>query len=233
MIPVVEPELGGPPTAPTGYVPAVAGRPRRRFGRLAPNLVLLASALFFTFPLLSLARFALQNVPTVLLGWDTLFDKWSISGITAVFDEPQFWESLRLSLKLALGTVFITLFLLLPTAIWVHLRVPKARAFVEFVTVLPYMVPAIALVAGIVVIKPHARWFLNPTCRSSRSTCARPALHLPVVRRRAEGDRSAHAGRRVAQPGRRMGRDGVPCARAQHALVDHLRIVPHGRGRDG
>ncbi|MCB0998979.1 MAG: ABC transporter permease subunit [Acidimicrobiales bacterium] len=161
MIPVVEPELGGPPTAPTGYVPAVAGRPRRRFGRLAPNLVLLASALFFTFPLLSLARFALQNVPTVLLGWDTLFDKWSISGITAVFDEPQFWESLRLSLKLALGTVFITLFLLLPTAIWVHLRVPKARAFVEFVTVLPYMVPAIALVAGIVVIKPHARWFLN------------------------------------------------------------------------
>jgi putative spermidine/putrescine transport system permease protein len=26
---------------------------------------------------------------------------------------------------------------------------------------LPYVIPAIALVAGIVVVKPHARWFLN------------------------------------------------------------------------
>jgi len=51
--------------------------------------------------------------------------------------------------------------MLIPTAIWVHLRVPKARVLVEFLTVLPYVIPAIALVAGIVVIKPHARWFLN------------------------------------------------------------------------
>ena len=28
-------------------------------------------------------------------------------------------------------------------------------------TVLPYMIPAIALVAGIKIIQPHARWFLN------------------------------------------------------------------------
>jgi len=158
---VVEPEIGGPPTAPTSGAPLGVGRPRSRFGRLVPNVVLVVSVVFFAMPLLALARFALQNVPTVLLGWDTLFDKWSLKGVTGVFKEEQFWVSLRLSLKLALGTVLITLFLLLPTAIWVHLRVPKARSFVEFVTVLPYMIPAIALVAGIVVIKPQARWFLN------------------------------------------------------------------------
>jgi putative spermidine/putrescine transport system permease protein len=126
-----------------------------------PTLVLIVSGLFFLLPLLTLARFALQNVPTVLLGWDTLFDKWSLSGVAEVFDEPKFWDSLQLSLKLALGTVALTLALLLPTAIWVHLRVPRARAYIEFMTVLPYMIPAIALVAGIFVIKPHARWFLN------------------------------------------------------------------------
>ncbi len=126
-----------------------------------PNLVLVLGALFFALPLVSLARFSLQNVPTVLLGWDTLFDKWSVSGITAVFGEEQFWVSLRLSLQLAVGTVALTIVVLLPTAIWVHLRVPRARSLVEFVTVLPYMVPAIALVAGIVVIKPRARWFLD------------------------------------------------------------------------
>jgi putative spermidine/putrescine transport system permease protein len=141
--------------------PASVRRPHSRFGRVLPTLVLLISAGFFLLPLLTLARFALQNVPTVLLGWDTLFDKWSLSGITQVFSEDQFWTSLTLSLKLALGTVLLTLLLLLPTAIWVHLRLPRLRAMIEFLTVLPYMIPAIALVAGIVVIKPHARWFLN------------------------------------------------------------------------
>ena len=51
--------------------------------------------------------------------------------------------------------------LLVPTAVWTHLRLPKMRTFIEFITVLPYMIPAIALVAGIVIVKPHARWFLN------------------------------------------------------------------------
>jgi putative spermidine/putrescine transport system permease protein len=151
----------GPPTAPTGMAPSSVGKPRSPFARVVPITVLLICVLFFLLPLLSLARYALQNVPTILLKKETLFDKWSLDGLTKVFDEEQFWVSLRLSLKLAIGTVALTLGLLLPTAIWVHLRVPRARAAVEFVTVLPYMIPAIALVAGIVVIKPHARWFLN------------------------------------------------------------------------
>lgn len=130
-------------------------------GRIVPTIVLVVSAVFFLAPLLTLARYALQNVPTVLLGWDTLFDKWSLSGLFEAFGEPAFWESLQLSLKLAIGTVLVILLLLVPTAIWVHLRVPKARALIEFLTLLPYMIPAIALVAGIIIVKPYARWFLN------------------------------------------------------------------------
>jgi putative spermidine/putrescine transport system permease protein len=130
-------------------------------GRVGPKFVLLACGLFFLLPLLAMARYALQNVPTILLGWSTLFDKWSFSGITKAFGEEEFRAALSLSLKIAIGTVGLTLGLLLPTAIWVHLRVPKARAFIEFLTVLPYVIPAIALVAGIKVIQPHIRWFLN------------------------------------------------------------------------
>ena len=165
MIPVpvvvVDPELGDRPTAPTGIAPPSVGRPHRRFGRLVPNLVLIVSVLFFLAPLITLARFSLQNVPTIRLGWSTLFDKWSLNGLTRAFDDPAFWPALKLSLQLAVGTVALTLGLLLPTAIWTHLRVPKARSFIEFLTVLPYMIPAIALVAGIIVVKPYARWFLN------------------------------------------------------------------------
>jgi putative spermidine/putrescine transport system permease protein len=143
-------------------VSAAPVRQRPRWlGRLVPNLVIVVCLAFFIAPLLTLTRYALQNVPTILLNWDTLFDKWSLNGLTAVFSEPNFWSSLQLSLKLAAGTVAMILLLLLPTAIWVQLRVPKARPLVEFLTILPYMIPAIALVAGIVIVKPYARWFLN------------------------------------------------------------------------
>ena len=151
----------GPPTAPTGMAPASVGRPNSRFARLLPTLVLVTAALFFILPLLALARFAMQNVPTVLWDWDTLFDKWSLEPLGFAFSQPDFWPAFRLSLKLALGTVVLTMLLLLPTAIWVHLRLHRMRPIIEFVTVLPYMIPAIALVAGIKLIKPHARWFLN------------------------------------------------------------------------
>lgn len=134
---------------------------RARVAAAAPTIVVALAAAYFVAPLLSLARFALQNVPTIRLGWSTLFDNWSLKGITGAFGDASFWAALRLSLQLAVGTVLLTLVLLLPTAIWVHIKLPRARAALEFITVLPYMVPAIALVAGIVFIKPHARWFLN------------------------------------------------------------------------
>ena len=136
-------------------------RSQRALGRLLPTLVLIASAIFFAFPLLAMARFAFQNLQVIDLGWNNLFEKWSFSSVTASFSDDFFAEALTLSLKLAVGTALFTLGLLVPTAVWVHLRLPKARVFVEFLTILPYVIPAIALVAGIVVVKPHARWFLN------------------------------------------------------------------------
>jgi putative spermidine/putrescine transport system permease protein len=135
--------------------------PSRRGSRLVPNVVIFVAFLFFTAPLVAIARFGFQNVPTVLLGWSTLFKRWTLDGITGAFDSPNFWPSLKLSIQLAVGTAVGTIGLLLPTAVWVHLRLPKARGLVEFMTVLPYMVPGIALVAGIKVIQPHVRWFLN------------------------------------------------------------------------
>jgi putative spermidine/putrescine transport system permease protein len=98
----------------------------------------------------------------IKLGWSTLFDEWSLRFLTDAFDEPDFWPTLRLSLKLMIGTIVLSLGLLLPTAIFVHLRLPRARPLVEFLTVLPYVVPPIALVAGVAAFfRPNAKWYLN------------------------------------------------------------------------
>ncbi len=156
-----EPEVG-PPTQPVPIPPGPAGRPSRKLGLLGPLLVLLGAAVYFFLPLVAMARFALQfRVPVIQLGWHNLFDKWSFSQISDSFKDPLFSETLFLSLRMALGTVVFTIALLLPTTLWVHLRMPKARSFIEFLTVLPYVVPPVALVAGIRVVQPHALWFLN------------------------------------------------------------------------
>lgn len=134
----------------------------RRWGRIGPNLVIAACAVFFIVPLLTMARFSFQNIITPILRWENVFDRWSLRGLRTAVADPNFWPTLRLSLQLALGTVVLTLALLIPTVLLVHIKVPKARSLIEFLTLLPYMVPPIALVAGVSgVIAPRARWFLN------------------------------------------------------------------------
>ncbi len=158
---MIDPEIGGPPTGPTPMAPAPVGKPNRWVGRIGPVIVLIASTVFFVLPLLAMARFSFQNVPMVNLGWSNLFSKYTSKYLRVAFEDEGLRTSLMLSLKLVLGTVAFTMALLLPTTLWVHLRLPKARAFIEFLTVLPYVIPPIALVAGIIVVKDNIRWFLN------------------------------------------------------------------------
>ena len=134
----------------------------RRLARLGPNLLLIAAAVYFLLPFVSMLRFAMQRVPMVDLGWHTLFKRWTVSTLSEAFRTAGFGAALTLSLKLALGTVLGTLVLLVPTALYVRLKLPEARSFVELLSVLPYVVPPIAIVAGVAAFfRPNAKWFLN------------------------------------------------------------------------
>lgn len=133
----------------------------RVFGRFVAPAILAIAAGFFLLPLFAMLRFALQNIQVIDLRWSNIFEKWSLTPLWSAFSDDQFGRALTLSLKLAIGTGLFSLLLLVPTIVWVHLRLPRARSAVEFLTILPYVIPAIGMVAGIMVIKPHARWFLD------------------------------------------------------------------------
>jgi putative spermidine/putrescine transport system permease protein len=45
-----------------------------------------------------------------------------------------------------------SLLLVVPTAYWVQLRLPKLRPYVEFVTLMPFVVPAVVLIFGLIRI---------------------------------------------------------------------------------
>jgi putative spermidine/putrescine transport system permease protein len=137
-------------------------KPGQRRAPVGSVVVLLACAVYFILPLLAMARFAFQRVPMVRFNFSTLFDRWTLDSLSGAFSDPLFRPALMLSLKLAVGAILVTLGILLPTALWVHLRVPRARPLVEILSVLPYVVPPIALVVGVAgTFRETAPWFLS------------------------------------------------------------------------
>ena len=50
----------------------------------------------------------------------------------------------------------ISILLIVPTAFWVRLRLPSARPYVEFITLLPFVIPPIILVFGCCAVRPPA-----------------------------------------------------------------------------
>jgi putative spermidine/putrescine transport system permease protein len=51
---------------------------------------------------------------------------------------------------MALLTIVLGLLLVVPTAIWVHLKVPKAKPLIDFLTLLPFVIPPIILAFGLI-----------------------------------------------------------------------------------
>jgi putative spermidine/putrescine transport system permease protein len=54
------------------------------------------------------------------------------------------------SLEMAALTIIAGLALIIPTAIWVHLKLPKARTLIETFALLPFVIPPIVLVFGLI-----------------------------------------------------------------------------------
>ncbi len=112
--------------------------------------------------MLAMARFAFQRVPVALLGRNTLFDRWTLDGLVDMFRDPDFRPALWLSLRISVLTVALTLLVMLPTALWVNVQAPRLRSMVETATLLPYVVPPIALVVGAGgAFRDLAPWFLR------------------------------------------------------------------------
>jgi putative spermidine/putrescine transport system permease protein len=70
----------------------------------------------------------------------------------AAFADPGFLHSFGYSILLASITIIVSILLIVPTAYWIRLRLPEARRVTEFITLMPFVVPAIILVFGLIRI---------------------------------------------------------------------------------
>jgi putative spermidine/putrescine transport system permease protein len=103
-------------------------------------LWLAMGALYFLLPLLGTFIFSLRAKRDVL----------SFQAYLTVFNDPKFWQTFGFSVLMAVFTIMVSLALIVPTAYWVHLRLPRLRPVVELITLLPFVIPAIVLVFGLI-----------------------------------------------------------------------------------
>lgn len=74
----------------------------------------------------------------------------SLLAYEIIFADPRFWEGLRYSTVMALITIVVSALIFVPTVYWMYLRVPKARPIMEILTILPFIIPGIVLVFGLI-----------------------------------------------------------------------------------
>jgi putative spermidine/putrescine transport system permease protein len=124
----------------------------RRF--IAPTAViwLLVGAAYFLIPLVATFLFSLKNDQTAKCC--------TFANYGVVFDDPEFWKTIRLSFVIAIETILFTLVLLVPTVYWVHLKVPRLRPLIGFLALVPFVVAPIILVVGLLdVYRGTPTWF--------------------------------------------------------------------------
>jgi putative spermidine/putrescine transport system permease protein len=119
-------------------VPAPAARPvtRRRSFPVWRWAILLVAAAYFLIPLYAALRFA------------------GLKAFTQVVSYQDFGSAFGLSLRLAVVATVLTLVLMVPTTVYVHLRLPRIRRLMEAITILPIVIPPIVLIIGVLKVAP-------------------------------------------------------------------------------
>jgi putative spermidine/putrescine transport system permease protein len=105
-------------------------------------VILVLAGAYFLIPLWAALRFA------------------GIKALGSVVTQAGFTDALWLSVRLAIVTTIITIVLMLPTAVYVHLRLPAVRRLLEGITILPIVIPPVVLSVGVLEVAPS---FLKST----------------------------------------------------------------------
>jgi len=112
------------------------------------SIVLLLAGVFFLVPLLSMLEFSTRGN-----GGSRTLEYWQ-----SIFQYPELFDwnfgpapdaAIDASLELALITSLVMLVLLVPTMVWVRLKLRRLSRIVEFICLLPLTIPAIVLVVGL------------------------------------------------------------------------------------
>lgn len=138
--------------------------------------VFMLSALFFIVPLIATFEFSLRMRRGV----------YSFDAYGTVLSDPVFHAAFLYSIVTAVMTIIIGVVLVVPTAYWVRLRLPRFLPVIEFITLMPLIVPAIVIVFGYLRLYNSSSFipFTSSTLGTDiLLTCGYATLALPYMYR--------------------------------------------------
>ena len=119
-------------------------RTRRRKLQVFRAVVFIVAGLFFLVPLFAMFEFTTRG--------RLLTDPRNLDAWKSIVTYPDLVAAIVASVQLAAITSLAMLVLLLPTMVWVRLRLRRLNRIIEFTCLLPLTIPAIVLVVGLVPI---------------------------------------------------------------------------------
>lgn len=139
-----------PPFGPLGVMrdwlgrgPRDASGRRRSLGTLAASwLIFVLMFLYFFLPLVATFLHSIKPRPNDIP--DPTF------AYRQVLADERFYVGLGYSFLVGVITIIISLLIIVPTAYWVRLRAPRLRPVVEFLTLMPFVVPPVVFVFGLI-----------------------------------------------------------------------------------
>lgn len=133
-----------------------------KLGNIFKYAFLFLLAMFFFLPLFAMARFAFQTTPVIKLNLANFLENWTLGALWAAVTDPGAIATTRLSLTLSILTILVTFLVLLPLATYVEIFAQKFKPALTAITLLPWLVPPVALVVGVAAtFRPTVPWFLS------------------------------------------------------------------------
>jgi putative spermidine/putrescine transport system permease protein len=106
--------------------------------RLWAWIVFGLGAAYFLVPLIATFEFSLRMRR----------GEYSFDSYASVFADPRFQQTFSYSVIVGIATIIVGVLIVVPAAYFVRLRLPQLRPIIEFVTLLPLVIPPIVLVFG-------------------------------------------------------------------------------------
>lgn len=116
--------------------------------RILSWLALALGLIYFFLPLIATVEFSLKMRR----------GEYSFDAYARVLADPRFQDTFTYSVLMALVTIVFGVFLVVPTAYWVRLKLPRLRPYIEFITLLPLVIPAIVIVFGYIRLYNTSSW---------------------------------------------------------------------------
>jgi len=172
-------------------------KPRAQVGSILLRVALIAAVLYLALPLLATLAFSLATVwsRTVLPEGYTL--EWYVA---AVMDD-RFWPTTLRTLQATLGAAIISPLLVAPALLAVHLRAPKWKPWLEFLSIVPWALPGVVLALAMI------RAYISPfnVSRPGLLILTYVLLSLPFMFRSIDASLSAIDARTLSEAAQMLG----------------------------